>query len=91
MVSGASVVIWQGFEVYSLVVRLVPIMLLNLAIMLWSNAPEFCLLCSNYGPYVSQCSPLIEHFLSFILIMSISSLYLFIFQILCNLVHSPAV
>ena len=34
--------------------RLVPIMLLKLPIMLWSNAPEFFLLCSNYAPYVSQ-------------------------------------
>ena len=28
--------------------RLVPIMLLKLLIMLWRNAPEFCLLCSIY-------------------------------------------
>ena len=31
-------------------IRLVPIMLLKLPIMLWSNAPEFYLLCSNYAP-----------------------------------------
>ena len=30
--------------------RLVPIMLLKLPIMLWSNAPEFYPLCSNYAP-----------------------------------------
>ena len=30
--------------------RLVPIMLLKLPIMLWSNAPEFYPLCSNYDP-----------------------------------------
>ena len=44
-----------------------PIMLLKLPIMLWSNAPKFCLLCSNYAPYVSQYAPQIEHFLSLIL------------------------
>ena len=44
-----------------------PIMLLKLPIMLWSNAPEFCLLCSNYAPYiyVSQYSPQIKHFAPF--------------------------
>ena len=30
--------------------RLVPIMLLKLPIILWSNAPIFFLLCSNYAP-----------------------------------------
>ena len=30
--------------------RLAPIMLLKLPIMLWSNAPIFFLLCSNYAP-----------------------------------------
>ena len=44
--------------------RLMPIMLLKLPIMLWRNALEFCLLYSNYAPYVSQCSPQIQHFLS---------------------------
>ena len=29
-------------------------------IMLWSNATEFCLLCSNYTPYVSQYAPQIQ-------------------------------
>ena len=38
---------------YSLLGKLVPIML-------WSNAPKFCLLCSNYAPYVSQYSPQIQ-------------------------------
>ena len=33
-----------------IVSRLVPIMLLKLPIMLWSNAPEFYPLCSNYAP-----------------------------------------
>ena len=47
--------------------RLVPIMLLKLPIMLWSNVPEFCLLCSNYAPYVSQYAPQIQRFLSVIL------------------------
>ena len=41
--------------------RLVPIMLLKLPIMLWSNAPEFCLLCSNYTPQI-------RHFLSLLLL-----------------------
>ena len=47
--------------------RLVPVMLLKLPIMLWSNVPEFCLLCSNYAPYVSQYAPQIQRFLSVIL------------------------
>ena len=38
--------------------------------MLWSNAPKFCLLCSNYAPYVSQYAPQIQHFLSLILFIS---------------------
>ena len=33
--------------------------------MLWSNAPEFCVLCSNYAPYVSQYSPQIQHIAPF--------------------------
>ena len=37
----------QNFAPYG---RLVPIMLLKLPIMLWSNAPEFYPLCSNYAP-----------------------------------------
>ena len=58
-------------------IRLVPIML-------WSNAPEFCLLCSNYVPYVSHAvTPQIHHsfHLSYLnhKIMSISSLYLAIY------------
>ena len=36
--------------------RLVPIMLLKLPIMLWSNAPEFSLLCLNYAPLCSTNS-----------------------------------
>ena len=37
------------------ILRLVPIVLLKLPIiMLWSNAPEFCLICSNYVPYVNH-------------------------------------
>ena len=36
--------------------RLVPIMLLKLPIMVWSNAPEFSLLCSNYAPLCSTNS-----------------------------------
>ena len=47
--------------------RLVPIMLLKLPIMLWSNALEFCLLCSNYAPYMNHFAPQIQHFLSLIL------------------------
>ena len=48
--------------------------LLKLPIMLWSNAPEFCLLCSNYAPYqefffLSLCKPVSPQ------IMSFSSLY----------------
>ena len=46
--------------------RLVPIMLLKLPIMLWSNAPEICLLCSNYAPYINYYTPQILHFLSLI-------------------------
>ena len=42
---------------YTVSYRLVPIMLLKLSIMLWSNAPEFCLLCLSYALYVSQDSP----------------------------------
>ena len=34
-------------------IRLVPIILLKLPIMLWSNAPEFWLLCSIYAPHVN--------------------------------------
>ena len=50
--------------------------------MLWSSAPEFCFLCSNSAPYVSQECPQIWHILSLNhKIMSISSV---IFQILCN-------
>ena len=61
--------------------RLVPIMLLKLPIMLWSNAPEFCLLCSNYAPYVSQCSPQIQHFLSLILLKSgLSAFFIYLFS-----------
>ena len=33
--------------------RLVPNMLLTLPIMLWSNAPEFYPLCSNYAPQIN--------------------------------------
>ena len=38
-----------------------PIMLLKLPMMLWSNAPEFSLLCSNYAPLCStnSVSPII--------------------------------
>ena len=50
---------------HSFLIRLVPIMLLKLPIMLWSNAPEFCLLFPNYAPYVSQDSPQIN--ISFLL------------------------
>ena len=75
---------WGNHTKYKLCiyVRLVPIMLLKLPIMLWSNAPEFCLLCSYYAPYVSR-SPQIQHFLFLILLkitkswVAISSLYLF--------------
>ena len=53
------------------VLRLVPIML-------WSNAPEFCLLCSIYAPYVKYYALQIQSF-TFLFylnykIMSISSL-----------------
>ena len=55
--------------------------------MLWTIAPESCLLYSNYAPHVSQYSPQIQHLLSFIQLklqkfMSIiyHSLCLFIFQ-----------
>ena len=41
---------------HNAMVRLVPIMLLKLPIMLWSNAPEFSLLCSNYAPLYSTNS-----------------------------------
>ena len=53
--------------IISMLARLVPIMLLKLPIMLWSNAPEFCLLCSNYAPYINHFAPQIQHFLSLIL------------------------
>ena len=59
--------------------RLVPIVLLKLSIMLWSNASEFCLLCSIYAPYVEHYALQIQQFL-FLLsylnykIMSIGSL-----------------
>ena len=36
--------------------RLVPIMLLKLPVMLWSNAPELSLLCSNHVPLCSTIS-----------------------------------
>ena len=53
--------------------------------MLWSNAPEFCLLCSICKPqnltFLFPYSTQLNH-----KIMSISSLYLFIFQMLCNFV-----
>ena len=70
---------WWGLVValYSLI-RLVPIMLLKLPIVLWSNAPEFCLLCSKYAPHVKHYALQIQHL--FILcyinykIMSINSL-----------------
>ena len=35
--------------------RIVPMMLVKLPIMLCSNAPELCLLCSIYAPYVNYC------------------------------------
>ena len=44
-----------------------PIMLLKLPIMLWSNALEFCLLCSNNAPYMNHFALQIQHFLSLIL------------------------
>ena len=54
-------------------------MLLKLPIMLWSNAPEFCLLRSIYASYVKHYALQIQHFISLMLylnykIMSISSL-----------------
>ena len=55
---------------HSLCSRLMPIMLLKLPMILWSNAPEFCLLCSNYAPYVSWYVPQIQYFLSFIVLKS---------------------
>ena len=50
--------------VASYIVRLVPIMLLKLPIMVWSNAPEFCLLSSIYAPYVQQFALQIQCFIS---------------------------
>ena len=59
---------------------LVPIMLLKLPVMLWSNFPEFRLLCSHYGTYVNYivCSTNSHK------IMSISNLHLFILQFHCS-------
>ena len=37
---------------------------LKLPIMLWSNAPEFRLLCSNYAPYTIHYAPQIQEFFS---------------------------
>ena len=58
--------------------RFVPIMLLKLPIMLWSNvnAPEFSLLCSNYVPLCSTNSTFSFPYHSYLnyLIMSINSL-----------------
>ena len=56
---------------------LVPIMLLKLPF--WAMLQ----LCSNYAPYVSQYSPQIQHLNH--KIMSISSLYVLIFQMLSRL------
>ena len=57
---------------------LVLIMLLKLSIILWSNASEFCLLCSIYAPYVKYYTLQIQYFISLILLKlqnySISSL-----------------
>ena len=41
-----SLILWYGFHLW---IRLVPIMLLKLSIVLWINAPGFCVLCSNYA------------------------------------------
>ena len=72
----------------SLVVRLVPIMLLNLPFMLWNNASEFCLLCSVCKPVSSTNSTF-----PFFYPNHEYQQFLFIFQILCNcnLVRSPTV
>ena len=43
--------------------RLVPMLLLKLPIMLCSNAPELCLLCS---PYVNYYALQIQHFVSYL-------------------------
>ena len=64
-------------ELHILRLRFVPIMLLKLPIMLWSNALEICLVCSNYAPYMNHFALQIQHFLSLIMaykIMNISSL-----------------
>ena len=37
--------------------------------MLWSNAPEFCLLCSIYGPHVKYYALQIQHFIALILLV----------------------
>ena len=43
-------------------------MLLKLPMMLWSSAPEFCLLCSVYAPYVKYYALQIQHFIFRILL-----------------------
>ena len=48
--------------------RLVPIMLLKLLIMLYSNTAEFCLSCSIYAPYVKHYALQIQHFVSLIVL-----------------------
>ena len=35
-------------------IRLVPNMILKLLTVLWSDAPEICLLCWNYAPYIAK-------------------------------------
>ena len=58
--------------IYVLVSRcqtsLVTIMLLKLPIMLWSNAPEFYLLCSFYAPHVKHYALEIQRFISLIIL-----------------------
>ena len=53
--------------IHELQLRLCLLCFYKLPIMLWSNSPEFCLLCSKY---VSQYSPQIQHFISLILLKS---------------------
>ena len=87
----SQALLMQDFDYMQFVLtdRLVPIMLIKLPIMLWSNAPEFYLLCSNYAPYASQHFPQIQHFLFLILLKSQNHEQLsvvYFFQILCNFV-----
>ena len=56
------ITLWAVHEEYgTLCDRLVPVVLLKLPTVLWSNAPKFCLF---YAPYVKHYALQIQHFIS---------------------------